>query len=63
MMWILLYALAGFVLGQQWPVVSQALSRYGGWLSGLAMVATVLYSNKPRTRTGEEPIGHTVVRC
>jgi membrane protein DedA with SNARE-associated domain len=41
--WLALYGGLGYVAGQQWPVVSQALSQYGLWLAIEAAVAAGLY--------------------
>ena len=36
--WLLLYGGLGYAFGSQWPIVSQAISDYQGWLAGLAVV-------------------------
>jgi membrane protein DedA with SNARE-associated domain len=41
--WLALYGGLGYIAGQQWPAVSQALGQYGLWLGIAAALAAGLY--------------------
>jgi membrane protein DedA with SNARE-associated domain len=41
--WLALYGGLGYIVGQQWPAFSQAISRYGLWLGIAAVTGAGLY--------------------
>lgn len=41
--WLALYGGLGYAFGSQWPLVSQAIRSYGGWLGACAIVGFGLY--------------------
>jgi membrane-associated protein len=43
LMWVLTYGLAGYLLGEQWPLISQVMSRYGGWACAAAIAGVGIY--------------------
>ena len=53
--WLALYGGLGYVVGQQWPAVSQAVSQYGLWLGIAAAVGAGLYLLLKREASAAPP--------
>ncbi len=53
--WLALYGGLGYIAGQQWPVVSQAISQYGLWLGLAAAGVAGLYVLLRRVWQGRQP--------
>jgi membrane protein DedA with SNARE-associated domain len=59
--WVLLYGGLGYLCGSQWPVVSQAASRYGLWLGGAAIAGMGLVYVLRRLRQGDGAVAGSLM--
>jgi membrane-associated protein len=50
--WLALYGGLGYIAGQQWPAVSQAIRQYGLWIGLVAAAAVGLYALVGHLRQG-----------